>query len=155
MREGGPSFWRRVRLIPFEHVVPEDQRVADLHEQLLDDEGPAILGWAVRGAVEVLADGLQDPDAVIKATRDYEISEDTLASFVRDECMLGSAFWCKVSDIRGRYETALRRNGCGSAKRQGGHHETHHGVPGHPEVGTPSSRSAPTSASHSKPTTKS
>jgi P4 family phage/plasmid primase-like protien len=78
VREGGPSFWRRVRLIPFVHVVPDDQQVADLHEQLLADEGPAILGWAVRGATEVLAGGLADPAAVIAATRDYEISEDTL-----------------------------------------------------------------------------
>ena len=104
VREGGPSFWRRVRLIPFEHVVPEDQRVPDLHEQLLAAEGPAILGWAVRGAVDVLASGLADPEAVIKATEEYEVSEDTLASFVRDECLLRSAWWCKVSDLRTRYE---------------------------------------------------
>jgi putative DNA primase/helicase len=25
VREGGPAFWRRVRLIPFPHVVPEEQ----------------------------------------------------------------------------------------------------------------------------------
>jgi putative DNA primase/helicase len=103
VREGGPSFWRRVRRIPFAHVVPEDRRVLDLHEQLLAEEGPAILGWAVRGAVEVLAGGLRDPDAVIKATRDYEISEDTLASFVQDECLLAPGYWCKVADLRARY----------------------------------------------------
>jgi P4 family phage/plasmid primase-like protien len=27
VREGGPSFWRRVRRIPFRHVVPEDHRI--------------------------------------------------------------------------------------------------------------------------------
>jgi phage/plasmid-associated DNA primase len=41
---------------------------------------------------------------VIKATREYEISEDSLASFVQDECILGPAHWCKVSELRGRYE---------------------------------------------------
>lgn len=104
VREGGPSFWRRVRLIPFRHVVPEDQRVPDLHEQLLATEGPAILGWAVRGAGQVLADGLQEPAAVLDATRDYEVSEDTLASFVRDECLTGPGWWCTVADLRARYE---------------------------------------------------
>jgi phage/plasmid-associated DNA primase len=29
---------------------------------LVADEGPAIFGWAVRGAVEVLANGLNDPE---------------------------------------------------------------------------------------------
>jgi putative DNA primase/helicase len=104
VREGGPSFWRRVRLIPFRHVVPENRRVPDLHEQLLADEGPAILGWAVRGAGEVLADGLQDPAGVMQATHEYEVSEDTLASFVEDECLAGPSFWCAVSGLRKRYE---------------------------------------------------
>jgi hypothetical protein len=40
---------------------------------------------------------------VIKATQDYEISEDTLASFVRDECLLGPDWWCPVGELRGRY----------------------------------------------------
>jgi P4 family phage/plasmid primase-like protien len=83
VREGGPSFWRRVRLIPFIHVVPEAQRIADLHDQLLEAEGPPILGWAVRGAVAVLDGGLADPEAVIKATKEYETNEDSLASFVQ------------------------------------------------------------------------
>jgi putative DNA primase/helicase len=104
VREGGPSFWRRVRLIPFKHVVPNDQQIKDYDQVLLQAEGPAILGWAVRGAVEVLAAGLQDPQAVTTATREYEISEDTLASFVQDECLLGAAHWCKVADFRARYE---------------------------------------------------
>jgi putative DNA primase/helicase len=102
--EGGPAFWRRVRRIPFLHVVPEDQRVPDLADQLLADEGPAILAWAVRGASEVLASGLADPPSVLAATEDYRVSEDTIASFVRDECMLGPGWWCKISDLRARYE---------------------------------------------------
>jgi putative DNA primase/helicase len=104
VREGGPAFWRRVQLIPFEHAVPEEQRVPDLHKQLLEEEGPAILGWAVRGAVEVLADGLKAPQRVQNATREYEISEDTLASFIRDECILRRGLWCKTGDLRARYE---------------------------------------------------
>jgi putative DNA primase/helicase len=104
VREGGPSFWRRVRLIPFNRVVPEDQRVADLHEELLANEGPTILGWCVRGAVEVLANGLRDPAAVVNATHEYEVSEDTLASFVQEECEVGPHWWCVVADLRVRYE---------------------------------------------------
>jgi P4 family phage/plasmid primase-like protien len=104
VKEGGPSFWRRLRRIPFLHVVPEDQRVADLHEVLLKEEGPAILGWMVQGAVEVLKSGLRDPAAVLAATEEYQISEDSLASFVRDECLQGPHYWCVVTDFRERYE---------------------------------------------------
>lgn len=104
VKEGGPSFWRRVRRIPFNHKVPEADWILDLHQQLLDAEGPAILGWAIRGAGDVLAAGLRDPDAVKAATDDYQINEDTLASFVRDECLLAPAQWCDTSELRHRYE---------------------------------------------------
>lgn len=104
VREGGPSFWRRVRLIPFQHVVPEHRRDPDLAGRVLATEGPAVLGWAVRGAMAVLAGGLADPDRVRAATEDYRISEDSLASFVRDECLTGPGHWCDVAALRHRYE---------------------------------------------------
>jgi putative DNA primase/helicase len=114
VREGGPSFWRRVRLIPFMHVVPEPHRDPELHLKLLAEEGPAILGWAVRGAVDVLADGLQEPAAVVEATRAYEVSEDSLASFVQDECTKSPIRWCVVSDFRHRYEKHCEEMGVDS-----------------------------------------
>jgi len=75
-----------------------------LHEQLLEAEGPAILGWAVRGAVDVIRNGIGTPAAVVAATHEYEISEDSLASFIRDECLLGSNFWAETGQLRYRYE---------------------------------------------------
>jgi putative DNA primase/helicase len=103
VKEGGPSFWRRVRKIPFLHVVPDDQQIKDLHELLVAEEGPAILGWMVRGAVEVIANGLNDPESVVQATREYEISEDSLASCIRDECLQGQHFWVETGQFRERY----------------------------------------------------
>jgi putative DNA primase/helicase len=104
VREGGPSFWRRVRLLPFTHIVPEHRRDPDLHTRILHEEGPAVLGWAVHGAITVLHGGLADPDRVRAATEDYRISEDTLASFIRDTCALGPGHWCDVTALRARYE---------------------------------------------------
>jgi putative DNA primase/helicase len=103
VKEGGEAFWRRVRLIPFKHVVPEDQQIKHFHDHLLAADGPAILGWAVRGAVELLANGLQDPDKLIRATHEYKVSEDTLAGFVEDQCMIGQHWHCAVPDLRARY----------------------------------------------------
>lgn len=105
VKEGGFGFWRRVRRIPFNHVVPEAERVPDLHELLLKTEGPAILGWAVQGAVEVLANGgLKTPDSVLVATEEYRTSEDSLASFVGEKCMVGPHFWVEMSKFREAYE---------------------------------------------------
>lgn len=111
VREGGPSFWRRVRLVPFEHVVPPENRDAELHSKLINEEGAAILGWMVRGAIQVYASGLAAPEKVLAATDEYRINEDALASFVRDQCLLGEYQHCKVSEFTTRFEQHCRELG--------------------------------------------
>jgi P4 family phage/plasmid primase-like protien len=83
--DGGHAFWRRLQLIPFEHQVPAEEKIDGYHQQMFDAEGPAILAWMVRGAVDVLETGLRIPDFVKAATKDYETSEDAIQQFI-DEC---------------------------------------------------------------------
>lgn len=111
VREGGPSFWRRVRLVPFEHVVPPEKRDGELDRKLVDSEGPAILAWMIRGAMRVYADGLAAPEKVLAATDDYRVSEDALASFIRDECFLGDHYHTRVPEFRVRFEHHCRELG--------------------------------------------
>ncbi|RSS81389.1 DNA primase, partial [Streptomyces sp. WAC02707] len=47
---GGHAFWRRIRLIPFERVVPDHRKIDNLAEILVHDEGPGILHWMIQGA---------------------------------------------------------------------------------------------------------
>lgn len=122
VREGGPSFWRRARLIPFDHVVPEDRRDPELHNRLVAAEGPAILGWMARGALSVTSAGMVTPERVQAATENYRVSEDTVASFVRDECTIGGEYlWVKTAELYSRYEAHCRDMGseCLSQKALG------------------------------------
>lgn len=109
VRAGGPAFWRRVRLLPFMHTVPPEQRVPDLEDKLIEREGPAILAWLVRGAVDYFRDGLAEPAAVKAATEAYQRDQDTVARFVEDRCITGdpNAQQNKVrsGDLRKAYET--------------------------------------------------
>jgi hypothetical protein len=61
------SMYRQLDEAAFErfepnHLVPGDQQVTNLDQILLKAEGPAILGLTAKGAVEVLANGLQDAE---------------------------------------------------------------------------------------------
>jgi P4 family phage/plasmid primase-like protien len=87
VRSGGMSMWRRLRLIPFDHVVPEDKRNERLAEELVEQEGPAILAWIVAGAKRVVESGLQEPDSVKAATDEYAATEDVLGQFLA-ECVV-------------------------------------------------------------------
>ncbi|WP_431800358.1 phage/plasmid primase, P4 family [Microbacterium kunmingense] len=103
---GGESFWRRLRLIPFTHTVPEDERIENLQQRLVDEEGPGILAWIVRGAVDYAADGLRTPTDVLAATDTYRAEEDHLGRFVDDRCHVGGGDIVRVetSELRRAYD---------------------------------------------------
>jgi putative DNA primase/helicase len=80
---GGYAFWRRIRVIPFDRVVPENRRVDNLADVLAAEEGPGILKWLIDGASRYL-NGERDfagPHRVRIATRTYAEIEDHTTRF--------------------------------------------------------------------------
>jgi P4 family phage/plasmid primase-like protien len=83
---------RRVLLIPFTAEVTEEQRDRDLEEKL-KAEWPAILRWAIEGAVAWHQNGLMPPQSVIDASDEYLDAEDPIKEFVAENL---------IKDPRGR-----------------------------------------------------
>lgn len=110
---GGTSFWRRLREIPFNNVIPDGQRDPELKGRLVAEHGPAIMAWLARGAALYKADGLREPDQVKAATQTYEASTDTVGRFLDEMCMLGGGEHVKVqtSRVRDAYEAWCRQEG--------------------------------------------
>jgi putative DNA primase/helicase len=80
------GIWRRVKLIPFEATFRGAQRDTSLPGKLRD-EAEGILAWAIRGAIEWHANGLQEPGSVQSATQDYRESEDRLSEYIEARCV--------------------------------------------------------------------
>jgi putative DNA primase/helicase len=106
VRTGGRSFWRRLRLIPFEHEVPEEKVIDDLQGTLVREHGPALLAWIAAGAADFHAMGLLEPDSVKAATAEYARDQDTVARFVEECCHLAAheSVKARMGVIRDAYE---------------------------------------------------
>lgn len=110
---GGNSFWRRLRLLPFTNTVPAENRIEDLAQQLIEQEGPGILAWIVEGAQQDRAQGLREPEAVLAATNTYASEEDALGQFVEDRLHIGGGDLVRVNtaEVRRAYSAWCRDTG--------------------------------------------
>ena len=75
------GIWRRIRLVPFDVTITEEEQDPKLPERLRA-EAPGILRWLVEGCLEWQRDGLKPPAAVVTATSTYREEQDSLADFL-------------------------------------------------------------------------
>lgn len=76
------GIWSRIRIVPWT-VTFNGHTDADL-DTTLAAEAPGILNWIIEGCGEWQRDGLNEPEAVIRATLDYRDSEDVLSRYAED-----------------------------------------------------------------------
>lgn len=78
------GIWRRLRLVPFNVKIADDELIPDFGNILANEEGGAILGWLIQGCVEYLASGskLETPQAVQAATAAYRAESDSVGAFL-------------------------------------------------------------------------
>lgn len=120
------GIWRRLRLVPFDVVIPAAERDHDLGERLrLELAG--VLAWLVAGYTDWRGNGLADPEQVTGATAGWRDESDALGTFL-EGCLLGARYsapsaqlyaaWCSWCDHEGEspgtqksFSTALQSKG--------------------------------------------
>jgi P4 family phage/plasmid primase-like protien len=110
IRDTTDSTWRRIRLIPFEVVIPPKERDGELLNKL-KEEWPGILNWAIEGCLEWQRDKLNAPEKVLKATSEYRKEEDIVAGFLDDVCYEKPGEFTFASDLYAAYHKWCRENG--------------------------------------------
>ena len=87
------AFWERACLIPFD-LSFVDREPANKHERRADKglpeklkaEGPGILAWLIKGCLQWQEQGLNPPEIILQATKDYRRDEDLLMDFIEECC---------------------------------------------------------------------
>ncbi|MCW7947299.1 DNA primase [Streptomyces hygroscopicus] len=110
---GGFAFWRRMRLIPFERVVPDDRKIDNLADILVTEEGPGILGWLIDGARRYLVGDrdLTGPERVCIATTAYAETEDHTGRFYDECCTLAPDLRAEQTALYAAYKAWCQNEG--------------------------------------------
>lgn len=106
IREGGPSWDRRIRVIPFRAQFSGTSADRALDAKLAP-ELPGILAWMLEGARDVLefirrGAAPPMPEAVRLANGEYLASEDWFGQFIEDRFEIDAAepgWWCSTEEI--------------------------------------------------------
>lgn len=106
------AFWERVCLVPFElsfvdrkPQTENERRVDEDLPEKLRAEASGILAWLVRGCLEWQEKGLETPQEVTEATKEYQRDEDILGDFIEECLEIGSEFESMAAEVYTRFQT--------------------------------------------------
>jgi putative DNA primase/helicase len=98
VNDSSEAFWRRVRLIPFEYRVPDDQVDMELKEKLRA-ELPGILNWALRGLEAWAKGGLGTCARITAASAGWREESDQVKRFIEDMCVVAEGAQVETVDL--------------------------------------------------------
>jgi len=104
------GIWRRIYLIPFDVVIPEEEQDKGLQRKL-KDERAGILVWAIKGCIEYQKRGFDVPKAVRLATDEYRAEMDTLGDFINESCIVHEKAFASAHALYKRYESCCEEAG--------------------------------------------
>jgi len=96
------GIWRRIRVIPFNVQIPDDQKDTSLPSKLMK-ELPMIFGWILEGLKLYRDEGLTPPKEVREMTETYRREMDVVSGFVAECCVLDPNASETASDLYDAY----------------------------------------------------
>jgi len=92
------AIWARLRLVPWDVVIPAEERDLGLADKLaLELDG--VLDFLVTGYQSWRDHGLDDPAGVLAATDAYRAESDALGRFIDQRCLTGAHFRVRSSEL--------------------------------------------------------
>lgn len=105
------AVWRRLILIPFTVVIPEQERDPDLLNKL-KAEADGILWWLIEGLKAYWQEGLKPPTEVLAATKEYRSNEDVLAEFLDACCEFSPQYKVSSTELYQAYQDWYAQEDC-------------------------------------------
>lgn len=111
--EDDEALWRRMRRIPFNHIIPEERRDPGIKRTLTNPAkaGAAILAWMVQGCLDWQEVGLDEPDAVKQSTTAYREEVAVFGAWIDECCHMGFDAEARAQPLYESYKKWAEENG--------------------------------------------
>jgi putative DNA primase/helicase len=96
------AVWARIQVVPFDVVIPVDERDGNLPEKL-KAEAPAVLRWVYEGWLAYQAQGLNPPEAVKASTQAYQDDSDVLGRFLEENTIPNKTTTIRAGEFHSAY----------------------------------------------------
>ncbi|NRO73864.1 hypothetical protein IMAU20067_00698 [Lactobacillus helveticus] len=92
------GIWRRLVIIPFNHTVKKENVDKNLEDKL-KAESMGILKWIIDGTMMWQTEGLNEPDSIKHAVKDYREEMDVIQAFIDENCQINPDLSVKASEL--------------------------------------------------------
>jgi putative DNA primase/helicase len=104
------GIWRRIKLVPFNVTIPDDEKDHELDVKLRG-ELSGIFNWVLSGCKQWQQVGLAVPDSVNAATAHYRDEMDIISNFINETCNLNQSAVVKANCLQISYKNWCNDNG--------------------------------------------
>jgi putative DNA primase/helicase len=105
------AIWRRIRTIPFNVTIADNEKDKDFANKLLREK-EGILNWIIQGCKLWHLEGLEPVEDIKNATNEYRNEQDIINAFIDECCVIGSdKYTINVSDFYKAYKDWCENNG--------------------------------------------
>jgi putative DNA primase/helicase len=107
------AFFRRWLILDFANAVSESNRVLDLGNKIVEEEGPHVLGWAIQGAQRLVVSGFTETESHKRLKARWRRENSNVASFLMDSSVVvvGEGQQTSYSDMAKVYRWWCGENG--------------------------------------------
>lgn len=120
-KDTSEGIWRRLIVVPFNNVVPDEKIIKGLAEKIIETEMPGVLKWALEGARKLEKYGFVKPEICKQALADYrreslpemQFLDELFETGTEDEKVSCKEFriayelWCNEQGIKAKSQKKL------------------------------------------------
>lgn len=118
LKSVGEEMRRRIHLVNFPTSMTDAEKKTDIR-QLLSEEMPGILAWAIQGGDSWRAKGMTRPAIVDAAINEYLQGEDTLGHWLEQCCRVAPGLRCASGEAYASYKSFVELAGEGIQAQKG------------------------------------